>query len=454
MRDTAANLHRNAETFLCRRADDVTSKADAALATSCWPGPSRSPVPQRSWATAATTPALVERRAARPAPMRSGPGGRASRRLRRPGRSSRSRRPRAAGRRRRRCAVDRRPDRPRSPRAHRRRRPLRGPAQGWPPRRAHARPGAAGARREAARPRRARRAARSSRWRPTAGSSPSPAGAPTRAQGRRTARHPFDWRLATDVWAPAASVFKLVTASALVAAGVDPSDKVCFHGGLRSVQESNLRDDKRDSRCESLTYGVAHSNNAILGKLAFQKLAPAELDPVRPRARRRRAPARCRAARRRGRDRAPLPRAISSFAADRGRVRRFAALGGRRRDARRHVRRRRRAADAVAGRLDRRRRGAGSGQAPRGHQRGRPGGRPDDGRRPASSAARRESFGRAPGDPGRRQDRHAHPDRAVLHGALVVRRLRPRRAGQRSSYPCCSGTRRTGTCAATRPPAG
>ncbi|HEX7837397.1 MAG TPA: penicillin-binding transpeptidase domain-containing protein [Kofleriaceae bacterium] len=86
-----------------------------------------------------------------------------------------------------------------------------------------------------------------------------------------------DWRLATDVWAPAASVFKLVTASALVAAGVDPSDKVCFHGGLRSVLPSNLHDDKHDSRCESLMYGVAHSNNAILGKLAFQKLAPAEL---------------------------------------------------------------------------------------------------------------------------------------------------------------------------------
>ena len=87
----------------------------------------------------------------------------------------------------------------------------------------------------------------------------------------------FDWRLATEVWAPAASVFKLVTASALVAAGVDPDNKVCFHGGLRSVLESNLRDDKRDSRCESLVYGVAHSNNAILGKLAFQKLEPAAL---------------------------------------------------------------------------------------------------------------------------------------------------------------------------------
>jgi peptidoglycan glycosyltransferase len=87
----------------------------------------------------------------------------------------------------------------------------------------------------------------------------------------------FDWRLATEVWAPAASVFKLVTASALVTAGVDPADKVCFHGGIRSVVESNLHDDKRDSRCESLVYGVAHSNNAILGKLAFQKLEPATL---------------------------------------------------------------------------------------------------------------------------------------------------------------------------------
>ena len=87
----------------------------------------------------------------------------------------------------------------------------------------------------------------------------------------------FDWRLATEVWAPAASVFKLVTASALVAAGVDPGGKVCFHGGLRSVLESNLRDDKNDSRCESLMYGVAHSNNAILGKLAFQKLEPGAL---------------------------------------------------------------------------------------------------------------------------------------------------------------------------------
>jgi len=83
--------------------------------------------------------------------------------------------------------------------------------------------------------------------------------------------------LAVDAWAPAASVFKLVTASALVAHGVDPDDKVCFHGGIRSVLESNLRDDKRDNNCQSLVFGVAHSNNAIVGKLAFQHLQPQQL---------------------------------------------------------------------------------------------------------------------------------------------------------------------------------
>src|SRR6185295_2204721 len=57
--------------------------------------------------------------------------------------------------------------------------------------------------------------------------------------GADTRKGVFDWRIATEVWAPAASVFKLVTASALVAAGVDPGDKVCYHGGLRSVLESN-----------------------------------------------------------------------------------------------------------------------------------------------------------------------------------------------------------------------
>src|SRR5258706_6007180 len=86
-----------------------------------------------------------------------------------------------------------------------------------------------------------------------------------------------DPALALEPWAPAASVFKLVTASALVAGGTDGDTSVCYHGGIRSVTESNLRDDKRDNVCQSLTYGVAHSNNALVGKLAYQKLEAAGL---------------------------------------------------------------------------------------------------------------------------------------------------------------------------------
>jgi penicillin-binding protein A len=86
-----------------------------------------------------------------------------------------------------------------------------------------------------------------------------------------------DNQLALDVWAPAASIFKIVTAAALVEAGVRPDSKVCYHGGVRSVMESNLTDSKKDSRCESLTYGVAHSQNAIIAKLVHQHLAPADL---------------------------------------------------------------------------------------------------------------------------------------------------------------------------------
>jgi penicillin-binding protein A len=86
-----------------------------------------------------------------------------------------------------------------------------------------------------------------------------------------------DFRVATDVWAPAASIFKLVTATALMRAGVRPSQRVCFHGGLRSVAESNLMDSPRDNRCEDLSFAVAHSQNAIIAKLTHQHLSAASL---------------------------------------------------------------------------------------------------------------------------------------------------------------------------------
>jgi cell division protein FtsI/penicillin-binding protein 2 len=87
-----------------------------------------------------------------------------------------------------------------------------------------------------------------------------------------------DVRLALAPWAPAASVFKLVTVSALIDAGVAPDTRVCYHGGVHSVEADNLEDDPdRDGRCRSLTYGLARSQNAIIARLAHDHLDPARL---------------------------------------------------------------------------------------------------------------------------------------------------------------------------------
>lgn len=86
-----------------------------------------------------------------------------------------------------------------------------------------------------------------------------------------------DLSLNHTVWAPAASIFKIATAAALVEAGVDPKAKVCYHGGLRSVMDSNLEDHKRDNRCNDLAFGLAHSQNAIIAKLVHKHLEPETL---------------------------------------------------------------------------------------------------------------------------------------------------------------------------------
>ena len=84
--------------------------------------------------------------------------------------------------------------------------------------------------------------------------------------------------VASSAWAPAASVFKIITASALVAAGLGPDSRVCYHGGYRSVDPSHLNDDKaRDTSCGSLTEGISKSQNAIIAKLAHRHLQPRAL---------------------------------------------------------------------------------------------------------------------------------------------------------------------------------
>ena len=161
-----------------------------------------------------------------------------------------------------------------------------------------------------------------------------------------------DVRLATSAWAPAASVFKLVTSAALLGEGVTPATRVCYHGGVHSVEADNLEDHPElDGRCKSLGYGLAKSQNAILARLAHDHLDPVKLERG-ARARLRRA-ARVRAAD----DGVDAGAAVGS-AGVRARRRRLLELepvGAARRAARRDDRARRRDA-VVAHRRSRRRR--------------------------------------------------------------------------------------------------
>ncbi|MBK8480045.1 MAG: penicillin-binding protein [Proteobacteria bacterium] len=79
-------------------------------------------------------------------------------------------------------------------------------------------------------------------------------------------------------WAPAASVYKLVTASALLSRGVSATTPVCYHGGLRGLEAEHLRDQPRiDRTCHTLADAVAHSINPVIAKLAARHLDRAAL---------------------------------------------------------------------------------------------------------------------------------------------------------------------------------
>jgi peptidoglycan glycosyltransferase len=86
--------------------------------------------------------------------------------------------------------------------------------------------------------------------------------------------------LALHPWAPAASVFKVVSAAALIAeGGLTRESRTCYHGGVSSIVPDNLVDIPRiDRTCATLAYGIGKSQNAIIAKLATSHLTPGKLD--------------------------------------------------------------------------------------------------------------------------------------------------------------------------------
>lgn len=78
---------------------------------------------------------------------------------------------------------------------------------------------------------------------------------------------------------PAASVFKIVTAAALVEKGkLNANTEQCYHGGKSSILADELRDDPvRDKWCVSLASALGRSLNVVFGRLAQRYLTPESL---------------------------------------------------------------------------------------------------------------------------------------------------------------------------------
>lgn len=95
---------------------------------------------------------------------------------------------------------------------------------------------------------------------------------------QKSAREPVN--LISRATYPAASVFKVVTATAAVDdAGVDPSHKIRFNGGNYTLYRKNVLSDKinRWTRAVTLREAFAQSYNTAFGRLSLEKLSPETL---------------------------------------------------------------------------------------------------------------------------------------------------------------------------------
>jgi peptidoglycan glycosyltransferase len=81
--------------------------------------------------------------------------------------------------------------------------------------------------------------------------------------------------LTTKAVFPAASIFKIVTASALLETGIKPDDTECAFGAKRKITEKTISAD--GGICQTLSTALARSANAIFAKMTSKHLSSAEL---------------------------------------------------------------------------------------------------------------------------------------------------------------------------------
>lgn len=86
-----------------------------------------------------------------------------------------------------------------------------------------------------------------------------------------------DTDLAREALAPAASVFKIVTATALFERGFSERETTCWSGGFHALRAQDLvADPRRDRECSTLPEAFARSINTVFGRRALERLRPAD----------------------------------------------------------------------------------------------------------------------------------------------------------------------------------
>jgi cell division protein FtsI/penicillin-binding protein 2 len=88
--------------------------------------------------------------------------------------------------------------------------------------------------------------------------------------------------LCVEATAPSASVFKIVTAAALLEdAHLEPDTKQCYSGGESRINSVDLIEDpQRDRWCTTLAGAMGRSINAVFARLANEHLDPSQLEAM------------------------------------------------------------------------------------------------------------------------------------------------------------------------------